>query len=154
MPSAYQMEAAMSAALQVKATLSDDGDDALLLGMLEGETDVFELVDRLAEQAVADKKLAEMASERAKRLEARAARHRDLILRMLEALEVRKLERALFTASVGYRTKAIVTDPEALPETLMRRSPDLHAVAKALKDGPVDGAELSNPTPVLTLRTL
>jgi len=153
MPSAYQMEAAMSAALQVKATLSADGDDALLLGMLEGETDVFELVDKLAEQAVADKKLAEMASERAKRLEARASKNRDLILRMLEALEVRKLERALFTASVGYRTKAIVTDPEALPETLMRRSPDLHAVAKALKDGPVDGAELSNPTPVLTLRT-
>jgi hypothetical protein len=148
-----RLEAAMSAAMQVKATLPDDDDTRLLIGMLEGETEVFELLDRLAEQAIADKLLAERATERAKRIEARAERSRDVIRKMLDALELQKLERPVFTASIGYRTKAIVTDQAALPADLLRTAPDMHAIARALKDGPVAGAELSNPSPVLTLRT-
>lgn len=63
-----------------------------------------------------------------------AGRSRDVIRKMLEALELTKLERPVFTALIGYRTKAIITDPSALPE-------------------PVSGAELSNPAPVLTIRS-
>jgi hypothetical protein len=143
----------MSAAMQVKATLPDDDDTALLIGMLDGETEVFDLLDRLAESAIADKLLAERATERAKRIEQRAERSRDVIRKMLDALELQKLERPVFTASIGYRTKAIVTDQAALPADLLRTAPDMHAIARALKDGAVAGAELSNPVPVLTLRT-
>lgn len=148
-----RLEAAISAAQQALATLGSEPDDQLRRDTIEGETEVFELMDRLAEQAIADKLLAERAADRAKRIEARADWNRDVLRKMLEALELNKLERPVFTASIAYRTKTIVTDQAALPADLLRTSPDMHAIARALKDGPVAGAELSNPAPVLTLRS-
>lgn len=149
----------MSAAMQVRNSLvAADGtvadDDALLIDMLDGETDIFDLVDRLGEQAIADKLLAEKASERAKRIERRSEHARDVISRILAALDLSKLERAVFTASLSYHTKPIITDPAALPEAFVRRAPDLRLIARALKDGPVSGAEQSNPEPRLTLRSI
>jgi hypothetical protein len=144
----------MSAALQIKAELPPDNDTALLLGMIEGETDALELMDRLAEAAIADKALADKASERAARLKERAEGHREVIRRMLEALEISKLERALYTASISHIRKPIVTDEAELPEAFIRRSPDLTLIGKALRaGGSVAGAELSNDRPSLTLRT-
>ena len=46
----------------------------------------MEVLDRVVEAAIADKKLAELASERAKRIEARADRARDIALKIVEAL--------------------------------------------------------------------
>ena len=147
-----RLEAAMSAAQQVKQLLVGYSDEDLLAS-LESETDALELLDRFVEHALADKELAAKASERAARLKERAERSRDIIQRMMAALELTKLERSLATLSISFRTKAIITDESLLPEAFMRRSPDLQIIARALKDGPVAGAELSNPAPVLTLRT-
>ena len=143
----------MSAAQQIKGLLVGYEDD-MLLASLESETDALELLDRVAEQAIADKELAAKASERAKRLGERAERARDIVKRMLEALELKKIERPLFTASLAFHTKAIVTDQAELPEAFIRHSPDMIAIGKALREGEVPGATLSNPEPRLTIRTI
>lgn len=142
----------MSAAMQLKAAAALDNDNELLLGMIEGETDALELMDRLAEQALADKALVEIGSARLKRIEQRADRIRDLLLRMLEALELPKIERALYSASISHRRNVVVTDADALPEEFVRRAPDKVALGKALRAGQeLDGAMLSNPQPSLVL---
>jgi hypothetical protein len=151
-PHPAAIERAVSEAMQLLAELPED-DAKLIADSLEGETRFFAVLDSLAEAALADARLVEAARERIKRIETRAERHRDIIRRMLEVAEMRKAERPLFTASIAYRTKALVTNADALPEHLTRRSPDMIAIAKALKDGAVPGAEISNATPTLTLRT-
>ncbi len=158
-PGPYSIQRAMSAALTLRnALLQDDGtladDDRRLCDTIEGETDVFEVLDRLVENSMADAVLAELAAARAARLKARKDRLRATALMMLEALDIaRPIERAAYTVSIQRRTKAIITDPKLIPAELMRAAPDLHAVAKALKDGPVSGAELSNPQPHIVVRT-
>lgn len=158
-PGPFAIERAMSAALQLRNTLlQEDGtladDDRWLVDALDGQTDVFDVLDRIVEASMADAVLAELAAARATRLKARKDRLRTVALMMLEALEVtRPIERASYTASIQRRTKAIITDPKLIPAELQRTAPDLHAVAKALKDGPVSGAEQSNPQPHLIVRT-
>jgi|SRR4249919_1371093 len=147
------LERAMSAAQQVKQLLIGYSDEDLLAS-LESETNALELLDRLTESAVADKELAEKASERAKRLKERSERARDIVKRMLEALGVSKIERSLATLSIsdGPRT-AVVTDEDLLPTIFFRRAVDKAELLKALKAGPVVGAEISNGPPVLRIST-
>jgi hypothetical protein len=158
-PSPGSIERAMSAALQLRhALISEDGtladDDRLLCDTLDGQTNVFDVLDRIIENSMADAVLAELAAARAKRLKARQDRLRATALQMLDALEVRKpLERAAYTASIQHRSKAIITDATLIPQSLLHIAPDMRAIAKALKDGPVSGAELSNPQPGLVIRT-
>jgi hypothetical protein len=152
--SSYRIEQAMSAAMQIRAMLGDTEDEKLLADTIDGETDALEILDRLAEQALADEALVEGARERIKRLEARADRRRHIVLQMMEAMGLSKLERSLFTASVTHRSKAIVSDQSELPDAFIRHAPDLVALGKALRSGEqIPGASLSNPSPSLVLRT-
>ena len=154
-PSAAQIETAMTAALRLKQELGDTADARLIEDCLEGETDVYELIDRLAEAAIADRMLAEIAKGRAERLEKRSDTFRETICQMLQALDLGdSLQRPAYTASISHRSHVIVTDPSKLASTLMRSAPDKQLIAKLLRKGePIDGAVLSNPTPSLTLRT-
>lgn len=148
------IEEAMSAAMRLLATMPPDSCDDLIRDTLEGQTEFFEKLDALVEQAIADSKLSDMASERAKRLEKRADKPRAIILAMLEALALRTVERPLYTATVSHTAKAMVTDAEQLPDEFVRRAADMIAIRKALTHGEaVSGATLSNPQPVLTIRT-
>lgn len=155
-PSAYKLEQAMSRYMQLRAEGERDGwwpqeeEDALAIA--ESETDILEILDGYAERVMQRESLAERAKQRAKRLEASADTDRRVIREIMEVIG-EKVTRPLYTASIGYRTKAVVTDAAALPADLLRTAPDMHAIARALKDGPVAGAELSNPAPVLTLRS-
>jgi hypothetical protein len=153
-PHGAAIERAMSAAMEVISTLPDDEDHALLLGSLEGETDIMEVLDRVIESSIADKKLAEMARERARRIEARADRTREIATRIVEALAISPLERPVYTASLTFPRKPLVTNAEELPDTYIRHAPDLVAIGKALRAGEtIPGAELRNPEPTLTIRT-
>lgn len=146
-----RLTAIMSQVLQLLAELPDDV--RLVYDTLEGETGFFEALDSYAEAALADAKLVEMGEERVRRLKARSERNRKVVLRMLEIAGMTKTERPLYTATVSYRSKPIVTDTSAVPAKFMRQSADMHAIAKELKTGRVPGVEQSNPSPVLTLRT-
>jgi hypothetical protein len=152
-PHGAQIERAMSAAMEVISTLPDDEDHALLLGSLEGETDIMEVLDRVIESSIADKKLAELARERARRIEARADRTREIATRIVEALAISPIERPVYTASLTFPRKPLVTNAEELPDTYIRHAPDLVAIGKALRAGEtIPGAELRNPEAQLTIR--
>jgi len=157
-PSPFQIEREMSAAMRLQAALmAEDGtlspDDQLMIDTLDGETDVFAKLDALIESSMADAILAELAAARAKRFKQRVEVKRDEARRMLEALRLnRPLERAAYTASIAYRQKVEANEAE-LPEAFIRRAPDLVALARALKAGPVPGATLSEPQPHLVVRT-
>lgn len=151
----------MSAAQQLRASLVAEGatdldvDTVALIDSIDGETEVFSLVDRIAEAAIADAQLVDLARARAQRLEQRAARNRDLLLRMLQALGLDRIERAVFTASVGVSPpKLVISDASALPPELTRAEPDKNAIKAALKAGTaVPGAMLGNAEPVLRITT-
>ena len=146
-----KLVAAMSAVGKLKAELAGyEHDD--LLASIESETDALELMDRIVEHVIADEALVERGKARLKRIEARADRHRDIIkARRTEIAE--KVERPLATLSLvtGPRT-AIITDQSAVPDVYWRRSIDRAELLRALKAGPVRGAELSNGASVLTIR--
>ena len=153
-PHGAAIERAMSAAMEAISALPDDGDNVLLLNTIEGESDVLEVLDRVVEAAIADKKLAELARERAKRIEARADRARGVALQIIEALGVSPLERGVYTASVSYHRELGSLDESVLPEAFIRRAPDKIAIAKALRAGQeVAGASLGNNAPRLIIRT-
>ena len=152
-PHGAQIERAMSAAMEAISALPDDGDNVLLLNTIEGESDVLEVLDRVVEAAIADKKLAELARERAKRIEARADRARGVALQIIEALQVSPLERPLYSASISYPRKPLVTNADELPKEMIREAPDMVAIGKALRAGEtIPGAELKNPEAQLTIR--
>jgi len=153
LPHGAAVERAMSAAMEVISTLPDDEDHALLLGSLEGETDIMEVLDRVVESSIADNKLAELARERAKRVEERARKSREIALKIIEALGVSPLTRPVYTASLTYPRKPIVTDAMAVPDKFSRVSVDMIALGKALRAGEtIPGAELRNPEAQLTIR--
>jgi hypothetical protein len=156
-PSSYKLEAAMSQFMQLRAQGQQEGwwpqDDEDQLAVAESETDILEILDAYAERVMQRELLADRAKARAKRLEDGAEPYRRVIREIMQQIVGDKIQRPLYTANVSYRTKPIVTDAGALPADLLRTAPDMHAIAKALKDGPVSGAELSNPAPVLTIRT-
>jgi hypothetical protein len=140
--------------MEAISALPDDEDYGLLISTIEGESDIIEVLDRVIEHAIADGKLVEMARERARRIEARADRTRDVALRILEALQISPLERPLYTVSISQIRKPIVTDQESLPDDFIRRAPDMIALGKALRGGAtIHGAELSNDKPVLRITT-
>ena len=153
LPSSHAIQNAMSAAMEAISALPDDEDYGLLISTIEGESDILEVLDRVVEHAVADKKLAEAARERAKRIEARADRARDIATRIVEALEISPLERPVYTASLTFPRKPLVTNADELPDTYIRHAPDMVAIGKALRAGEtIPGAELKNPEPQLTIR--
>jgi len=154
LPSGMAIQAAMSAAMAAISALPDDEDYGLLISTVEGESDILEVLDRVVEHAVADSKLAELARLRARRIEARADRARDIATRIVEALAISPLERPVYTASITYPRKPLVTNADELPREYIRESADMIAIGKALRAGEtIPGAELRNPEPQLTIRT-
>lgn len=154
LPSSHAIQAAMVAAQQAISTLPDDEDFALLISTIEGESDLMEVLDRIVEASIADAKLAELARLRARRIEARADKARDIACRIVEALAISPLERPLFTASLSFPRKPIVTNADEVPPEYLRHSVDMLKIGKALRAGEqISGAELKNPEAVLTLRT-
>jgi hypothetical protein len=159
----------MSAVMQIKATLYEtqnkypstdpdthgalrNAEERLLLDTIEGESGAFELMDRIIELVVADEALVESGKARLKRIEARADRHREILKAMMAEI-AEKVERPLATLSLGTGPRtAVVTDAKLIPEVYWRRAIDKQELLRGLKAGAVEGAELSNGAPVLTLR--
>jgi len=151
-PSGYKIMRAMSRVDQLRAMLGEDPDPQLLIDTIEGQSDALDVLDALTEALMADELLAGAASERAQRLRERAGKIRATVLAILqEKLGVERVERPLYTASVGHTQKALVTDEEALSPAYFRSSVDMRKVLADLKKGPVAGASLANTEPHLII---
>ncbi len=138
-------------------------DDQLRADMIEGETEAFEFLEELERkrrEAVhlidgLTPDLVAMAM-RQKRYERREQAMRHLMFKVMEMTGIKKHEMPLATLSMrNGPVKVIVTDEARLTDEYVRikREPDKIAIKKALENGTsVDGAELSNPVPVLSIR--
>ena len=102
------------------------------MDVIASETDVLELMDRLAEQAIADKKLAEMASERAKRLHESVKRRPRCHPSHAGGDGPGENRETSFHRQHRARPQAPRDQSSPLPEAFMRHAPDMILIGKAL----------------------
>jgi hypothetical protein len=149
------------------ALLADlpDLDEETLQDTLEGLSALPEMLEELIRAALLDEALAtglkarlgEM-KERLERLEARAARKRELALRTMLGAEIGKLTAPDFTASTrqGAPTLEVVAE-EKIPAAYWKPQPpklDRALVLAALKNGTaIEGATLLPPRAQLSVRS-
>jgi hypothetical protein len=147
-PSARQIEAALLAAKQAIGTLTDgERDDyRLLVDTVEGESDLLELLDRLAEQRKSDELFIKQIEGRLKRYKARADKAKELYRKIAEAAELpERLDRPFYLATYAEDPPhAHIINETLLPRDVLR--PDMRDITARLKRGePVPGAILNNP---------
>ena len=136
-----------------------------LLDTLEGITDLHEMIAAVIRSALVDEALRsglrsrlDDMRERLSRLELRASKKRLLALEAMTEAGLSKLEQPDFTASARAGSAALVViAEERIPEAYWLPQPpklDRQGLLGELKRGAViPGAELSNPKPVLMVRT-
>jgi Siphovirus Gp157 len=140
-------------------------DEQTLADTVEGVTDLHTILAAVIRAALADQALAtglegrigEMQARR-DRLQDRAAKRRQIAKDVMVELDLKKLTAPDFTASLRPGTPALmVIDEAAVPSIYWEpREPRLNRqeLANDLKQGAeIAGVALSNPEPVLSVRT-
>jgi hypothetical protein len=140
-------------------------DEQTLADTVEGLTDVHEILQAIIRAALTDQALATGLKsriadmeERLARLEDRAAKRRQIAKDVMVELYLKKLTAPDFTASIRPGMAALmVIDEAAVPSIYWEpREPRLNrqGLAADLKQGAeIAGVALSNPEPVLSVRT-
>src|SRR5215468_1580063 len=140
-------------------------DELTLADTVEGLTDLHEILTAIIRAAITDQALAiglegrigEMQARR-DRLQDRATKRRQIVKDVMIELDLKKLAAPDFTASIRPGTPALmVIDEAAVPSIYWEpRQPRLNrqGLANDLKQGAeIAGVALSNPEPVLSVRT-
>jgi hypothetical protein len=140
-------------------------DERTLADTVEGLTDLHEILMAVIRAALVDQALAsglegrigEMQARR-DRLQDRATKRRQIAKDVMVELDLKKLSAPDFTASIRPGTPALmVIDEAAVPSIYWEpREPRLnrHVLVTELKQGAeIAGVALSNPEPVLSVRT-
>jgi hypothetical protein len=140
-------------------------EEETLADTVEGLTDVHEILAAVIRAALADQALATgleghigQMQARRDRLQDRAAKRRQIAKDVMVELDLKKLTAPDFTASIRPGTPALmVIDEAAVPSIYWEpREPRLNRqeLANDLKQGAeIAGVSLSNPEPVLSVRT-
>lgn len=126
---------------QLVAILGNDADAQAIQDTIEGETELFEMIDRVIEQIGQDgarvegiKKFLITLAARAKRLEERADMMRSMLVNAMDMLGATKLERPVATISLRpVPPKLTVTDEAAVPSTYWK-TPDPVLAKRELTD--------------------
>ena len=145
--------------------LEPELDEQTLSDTVEGLTDLHEILAAIVRAALADEALAtglksritEM-QERLERLQERAAKRRQVVKDTMVELDLKKLTAADFSVSIRPGMPALlVIDEAAVPSIYWEpREPrlDRQGLLAELKQGAeITGVTLSNPEPVLSVRT-
>ena len=145
--------------------LEPELDEQTLADTVEGLTDVHEILAAIVRAALADEalatglkgRIAEM-QERLERLQERAAKRRQIVKDTMVELDLKKLTAPDFSASIRPGMPALlVIDEAAVPSIYWEpREPrlDRQGLLAELKQGAeITGVTLSNPEPVLSVRT-
>ena len=140
-------------------------DEQTLTDTVEGLTDLHEILAAIVRAALADEALAtglksritEM-QERLERLQERAAKRRQIVKDAMVELDLKKLTAPDFSVSIRPGMPALmVIDEAAVPSIYWEpREPrlDRQGLLAELKQGAeITGVTLSNPEPVLSVRT-
>jgi hypothetical protein len=140
-------------------------DDETIRDTLEGITDLHEMIAAVIRSALVDEALysglrfrIDDMKERLSRLELRAGKKRELALQAMTEAGLSKLEQPDFTASARVGVPALVVIAEdQIPGTYWLPQPpklDRQSILAELKRGvEIPGAQMSNPKPVLSVRT-
>src|SRR6516165_3106493 len=140
-------------------------DEKTLRDTLEGITNLHEMIAAVIRSALVDEALhyglrsrLDDMKERLSRLGLRANKKRQLALEAMTEVGLSKLEQSDFTASARAGTPALVViAEERIPEPYWLPQPpklDRQAIFAELKRGiDIPGAQMSNPKPVLSVRT-
>ena len=140
-------------------------DEDTLADTLEGITDLHEMIAAVIRSALVDEALhaglrtrVNDMKERLSRLELRASKKRELALEAMTEVGLGKLEQPDFTASARAGSPAlVVVEEERIPEAYWLPQPpklDRQAILGELKQGAgIPGVQMSNPKPVLSVRT-
>src|SRR6478672_11279252 len=132
---------------------------------LEGITDLHEMIAAVIRSALVDEALhaglrfrVDDMKKRLSRLELRASKKRQLALEAMTEIGLSKLEQPDFTASARAGSPALVViAEERIPEAYWLPQPpklDRQGILGELKRGiQIPGAQISNPKPVLSVRT-
>lgn len=137
-------------------------DDVLRQDMIEAETGALELIDKLVQAERESKFLVDGIAEalnhfqrRRERFEARRAALRKYIMQIMEAANLKKVERPAATVSIAAgRPKVVIINEDDLPNYCVRvkREPAKEVIKDLLSGGHVvNGATLSNPEPILRI---
>ena len=155
-PQVSAAETASSGGFSRQETLSDT---------LEGITDLHEMIAAVIRSALVDEALysglhfrVDDMRERLSRLELRAEKKRQLALDAMCEVGLTRLEQPDFTASARAGSPSLVVIAEdRIPKSYWLTQPpklDRQAVLAELKRGiEISGAQMSNPKPVLSVRT-
>jgi Siphovirus Gp157 len=140
-------------------------DEQTLADTVEGLTDLHEIVAAIIRSALVDEalvlglkcRLSDM-QDRINRLQDRASKRRAIAKDVMVELDLKKLEAPDFTASIREGTPALVVlNEDAVPSIYWQPGePKLkrQLLAHELKGGAeIDGVALTNPEPVLSVRT-
>ena len=140
-------------------------DEKTLLDTLEGITDLCEMIAAVIRSALVDEALQiglrfrlDDMRQRLSRIEERATKKRQLALDAMVEVGLNKLEQPDFTASsrAGSPALAVIASDE-IPDAYWVPQPpklDRPTILGELKRGAeIPGAQLSNPKPVLVVRT-
>ena len=142
-----------------------EADDETIRDTLEGITNLHEMIAAVIRSALVDEALCaglrlrvDDMKQRLSRLEERTAKKRAMALDAMTEVGLGKLEQPDFTASArAGASSLVVIAEEAIPQVYWLPQPpklDRQGVLGELKRGAViSGAQLSNPKPVLTVRT-
>jgi len=146
-------------------TQDPDLDEQTLTDTVEGLTDLHEILAAIVRAALADEalatglksRIAEM-QERLERLQERAAKRRQIVKDTMVELDLKKLTAPDFSASIRPGMPALlVIDEAAVPSIYWEpREPrlDRQGLLAELRQGAeITGVTLSNPEPVLSVRT-
>jgi hypothetical protein len=140
-------------------------DEQTLADTVEGLTDLHEIVTAIIRSALADEALASGLKcriadmqDRLTRLQDRASKRRQIARDVMTELDLKKLTAPDFTASIRKGTPSLmVINEDAVPKIYWEPGePRLkrQVLAYDLKQGEeIAGAALSNPEPVLSVRT-
>ena len=140
-------------------------DDQTLADTVEGLTDLHEIVTAIIRSALTDEalvlglkcRLGDM-QDRLNRLQDRASKRRAIAKDVMVELDLKKLDAPDFTASIREGMPALmVINEDAVPSIYWQPGePKLkrHDLAHDLKQGAeIEGVALSDPEPVLSVRT-
>ncbi len=140
-------------------------DERTLADTVEGLTDLHQILEAIIRSALEDEalgvglkgRIAEM-EERLARFQDRASKRRQIAKDVMLELNLKKLQAPDFTASIRPGTRALmVIDEAAVPSIYWEpRDPrlDRQGLLIDLKQGAeITGVSLSNPEPVLSVRT-
>ena len=140
-------------------------DEETLRDTLEGITHLHEMIAAVIRSALVDEALhsglrfrLDDMTERLSRLELRANKKRELALHAMTEAGLSRLEQPDFTASARVGSRALVVIAEdQIPEAYWVPQPpklDRQSILAELKRGAdILGAQMSNPQPVLSVRT-